>query len=1091
MLYIGKQGAIRYPGPGNIEMGDGSAGTVAMWYHPQGPDQWCGVFRADVDAANNLILGREQSLWRWSSRSNGNVMAIYSGSDTVAWRFVVATWDFTGGPGAGVLRLYLDGQEVAESPLATASAPVGIPASLTIGPGQDNTRNVARAAYDQFAIWNEAMTAEQVADLYAMGREHRPEEADGSGALLLRAGWDEQFDADVAEGSATATLEGATDEYCRLWTRSIHDGKRFKFDIGMPTHDGTDEDRVPLTAVLVPAGRGSVTVTNTEEYGQVEVDACGEAHPSGVALAPWLPEPLKPMTLRVGLHLRDYTGPINAPVAVGALDYFSGNLRATQAGAGCTTDTVVSSAFTQPDGYWEGAELHILSGNLLGQKVRVTGNSAAGTSVTIDGALSEPPAEGDHIVLVAPDRVELPGPHGNEYRLECDIAEEHEGAERFAILEVSVIGAEGYCRYNMGRIQYYPSQVERTGVFFGKRPDGTLYDEWQCSLLIDRVEIDGPGAYERTSRTDDTFLVTDPATGESIKAARTENVERETRLPEQYETPTDIQQAMKAPGTWREDLVTCPRWMTYDVKNDRLVAVLVGKDADGVARAGYIHGTWNEAEGMIDWEDDPDPRNPFLLLSDLQAVLGGRSSIYRVLAATCGTFEVDEGNWALQFTATIGNPDGVVTCAMTGAPDRYSFDPQKHFDHEANPLTLAMAGDDKVVPEGSGIGLFGNRDCEIMFVENPWAKSRGDRFWGYGRCKTINQHGLDTFFQPARPLSCAVTGDFKNLRHVPWRNQTIAPAYGWFHWPHCEWFRPSTVVLVVDDGGATQSHVGLWAAEDGVHFQRVMSAIPRGTEPFNSLWMMPLCNPPRLGDRRVYWYRAAKSGTDFNMATIRLDGEALYRLTDGATAGELETCSLLRDGDYWEGLTVNVDPKGGTVTVAALDADTGSVIPGFDHADCDPIGDAVDTRVTWNGLGLLEVADESIRLEFRMTRSGEASPSPELYGWMIAPSLKGDEPEVTAVKVEGRVNPAAIANAHPELQWDYRDHDERPQSAYHVLVASTQEKLDANEGDLWDSGVVLSDKPVAKYAGEKLGSSTTYFWKVRVRNSEGVWSEEW
>jgi hypothetical protein len=395
------------------------------------------------------------------------------------------------------------------------------------------------------------------------------------------------------------------------------------------------------------------------------------------------------------------------------------------------------------------------------------------------------------------------------------------------------------------------------------------------------------------------------------------------------------------------------------------------------------------------------------------------------------------------------------------------------------------------VPEGSGIGLFANRDCEILFGENPWARRDADRFWGCGRAKTLNNYGASALYDPGRPLTCVVTGDFRNVRHVPWPNQIVAPAFGRFHWPHPQWFHPSTVGLVVDDGTATSSNVGLWVAEDGVHFSRVVSVIERDTPPYDGTRMMPVSSAPRLGDRRIYWYRDGFDHSEFNLASIRLGGEAVYLLADGAVEGELESCTLLREEDRWDDLRLNADPKGGGVTVAVLDADTGTVIPGYSHGDCDTIVDAVEQRVAWNGAGLPEIADERIRLELRLTRAGTEVVSPEVYEWMIGPLLVDESPTVTAVQVEGEINPVSVANRQPELAWTYEDPRGSGQSAYQVVVASTQEKLDANEGDLWDSGVVLSEEPVAKYAGESLCSAQTYFWKVRVRDSEGVWSEEW
>ncbi|MDX9754813.1 MAG: family 78 glycoside hydrolase catalytic domain, partial [bacterium] len=67
------------------------------------------------------------------------------------------------------------------------------------------------------------------------------------------------------------------------------------------------------------------------------------------------------------------------------------------------------------------------------------------------------------------------------------------------------------------------------------------------------------------------------------------------------------------------------------------------------------------------------------------------------------------------------------------------------------------------------------------------------------------------------------------------------------------------------------------------------------------------------------------------------------------------------------------------------------------------------------------------------------------------------------------------------------------QSAYQILVASSQERLGQDQGDLWDSGIVESSQSVlVAYQGKPLPSQARCFWKVRVRGQDGAfsaWSE--
>jgi alpha-L-rhamnosidase len=60
------------------------------------------------------------------------------------------------------------------------------------------------------------------------------------------------------------------------------------------------------------------------------------------------------------------------------------------------------------------------------------------------------------------------------------------------------------------------------------------------------------------------------------------------------------------------------------------------------------------------------------------------------------------------------------------------------------------------------------------------------------------------------------------------------------------------------------------------------------------------------------------------------------------------------------------------------------------------------------------------------------------------------------------------------------------QTAYQILVASSEEKLKAGEGDLWDSGKVISDQSTqVPYQGKGLSSRQHCYWKVRVWDKDG------
>lgn len=102
--------------------------------------------------------------------------------------------------------------------------------------------------------------------------------------------------------------------------------------------------------------------------------------------------------------------------------------------------------------------------------------------------------------------------------------------------------------------------------------------------------------------------------------------------------------------------------------------------------------------------------------------------------------------------------------------------------------------------------------------------------------------------------------------------------------------------------------------------------------------------------------------------------------------------------------------------------------------------------------------------------------------------------EPTALKCEYRVNPLGIDANPPRLSWILESSDRgQKQTAYRVLVASNEEKLKGNQGDLWDSKKISSDQSVhVVYAGHPLRSRMRCYWKTRVWDKDGkvsAWSQ--
>ena len=100
--------------------------------------------------------------------------------------------------------------------------------------------------------------------------------------------------------------------------------------------------------------------------------------------------------------------------------------------------------------------------------------------------------------------------------------------------------------------------------------------------------------------------------------------------------------------------------------------------------------------------------------------------------------------------------------------------------------------------------------------------------------------------------------------------------------------------------------------------------------------------------------------------------------------------------------------------------------------------------------------------------------------------------ELKALTVEHLDNPLGIDTPTPHFSWkSYSKKNDVRQQSYHILVASSREKLDANEGDLWDSGEVPSARQLwIEYQGKPLKSNQHAYWKVNITTNAGTsaWS---
>jgi alpha-L-rhamnosidase len=119
-----------------------------------------------------------------------------------------------------------------------------------------------------------------------------------------------------------------------------------------------------------------------------------------------------------------------------------------------------------------------------------------------------------------------------------------------------------------------------------------------------------------------------------------------------------------------------------------------------------------------------------------------------------------------------------------------------------------------------------------------------------------------------------------------------------------------------------------------------------------------------------------------------------------------------------------------------------------------------------------------------------------LFIFLASCALSASKVSVSNLRCEYRKNPLGIDNTSPRLSWKLLENNQtrgQKQTAFQVLVASSLEELESNNGDVWDSGKVESNQSVNNvYQGTELESAQQYFWKVKIWDKDGVasnWSD--
>ncbi len=120
-----------------------------------------------------------------------------------------------------------------------------------------------------------------------------------------------------------------------------------------------------------------------------------------------------------------------------------------------------------------------------------------------------------------------------------------------------------------------------------------------------------------------------------------------------------------------------------------------------------------------------------------------------------------------------------------------------------------------------------------------------------------------------------------------------------------------------------------------------------------------------------------------------------------------------------------------------------------------------------------------------------AAVCPLLFLLSTCSEKKATDLEITNLRCEYLKDPLGIDVVLPRLSWILESSVRgQKQTAYRIIVSSSEENLKRNRGDLWDSGKIKSDRTnQIVYSGRDLQSRKKCYWKVFVWDKDGARSE--
>ena len=99
--------------------------------------------------------------------------------------------------------------------------------------------------------------------------------------------------------------------------------------------------------------------------------------------------------------------------------------------------------------------------------------------------------------------------------------------------------------------------------------------------------------------------------------------------------------------------------------------------------------------------------------------------------------------------------------------------------------------------------------------------------------------------------------------------------------------------------------------------------------------------------------------------------------------------------------------------------------------------------------------------------------------------------EVVTAFCENKISPFGVNPEEIIFSWEMQSNDMNVvQTAYQLVIASTNGKIKAGKFDVYNSGIVKSSQSIqVEYKGKEMHSGQTYYWKVRVWDNKNKASE--